>query len=272
MTPSRLAPPEPVDLVPADEVSELIAAADRDLTELELRVEQATAAADEAEGWVRESGVDEQASTWTLVRLQRFVTDLREEADRDAHDVIEVATHRAALRHSQAQAEIARLDRKPADDGSAGPFTIEMPFAVAPYRIGVPPVPEPAPAQDAADIAAAPVMFVAPVAPDAPATPVAPVGFLPGANVDEELHEAAAVAAAAAPVAVVDPLVEPAPAPAVAEAPPSAPGHGGAETADFWPPEPATTARQRRFRLPLSAILEVAAVVLILVFILLRLS
>lgn len=253
MTPVRLAPPEPVDLVPAEEVSELIAATDRDLAEMELRVEQARGAADEAEGWLRESGVDEQASTWTLVRLQRFVTELREEAHRDANDVIELATHRAALRHSEAQAEIARHRSEPAIGRDTA-----TPFGAVPYRVPVPQVHEfVAPAVEpaiAADPPQEPVLVAAPVA------PITVVPF-PGPAVEEADETPEVVPVLLAP-----------PEPAVHAAVEPDHDHDGAHTGDFWQPEVEAATRRRRFRLPLSAILEVAAVVLILVFILLRLS
>ena len=70
---SRLTPPRPVELVPADEAGSLIDGAHRELSHLEQRAASARMAADETRARAEREGADERASAWAIVRLQRFL-------------------------------------------------------------------------------------------------------------------------------------------------------------------------------------------------------
>src|SRR5262249_45685350 len=60
--------------------------------------------AEEMERVAADTGVDPLSSSWTMVRLQRFLNDLRSEAERDAAATIEVARHRARVQVEEARA------------------------------------------------------------------------------------------------------------------------------------------------------------------------
>src|SRR5262245_8128046 len=107
----RLQAPEVLDLVEADQVGEQIANTERDLADLEQRATEASNAATRAEDAAQAVNIDTSATTWTIVRLQRFLEDLRAEAERDARAMIDVARHHAQLRVDDARAMAARGER-----------------------------------------------------------------------------------------------------------------------------------------------------------------
>ena len=109
MTPSLVASPGTVDLVPANEVWEIITAADRELASLERRAREAAREADEAEQRAREAGIDGCASRWAMVRLQWFLDDLRSEADDQVDRLRDVARQRARRRIDEAEEEASRV-------------------------------------------------------------------------------------------------------------------------------------------------------------------
>ena len=310
---TRLTPPEPVDLVPASSVAQIIVETDRELTELEQRWQASEAEADAAEAWFREAGIEEEVSTWVMIRLERFLAGLREEAERDAQNIVDLARHRSALRVAEAQAEVNRATARddaswPWRDGKSlgtissstrplehhplrwSPTDSERaPMAadwVAPAagaagaaepQIGGAEHERPEAATVAPPVVAAPPAFVTPEIAHAVSEPagVASNGFAPDVidlaalepSQDATLTRLASPPTVA-PVAGVETDASPGSEPEVIDA------HGVGE-GEFWQTEKAAEKAPRRHRfprLPLSAILEVIAVVLILVFILLRLS
>jgi len=265
--------PVALDVVPASEVANLIETTDRDFSQLERDASAARDAALDAETKARQAGVDPKSSAWTMVRLQRFLDGLHEEAMRDAAATIEVARQRARMRLDEARAN-ARGDSAPRP-------VLPPPIPpVAPALRPVAPVPQPEPTvmpPRPEPFAPARVVTLAPApvtnghtqpappegafarsGPESAPTLLAPVVAPPPVAAPPP---APAPMAPLAPVAPVAPVVAPPPAP-VASAPVAA------------APAPVQPAKKRGFfrRLPIAAILEVIAVLLVLVFILLRLS
>ena len=343
MVPNRLAPPEPIDLVSADEVERLISSTDEELAALDREAVAALAAADEAEAWMRSAQVDEQSSTWAMVRLQRFLAALREEAERDSETVVELAQRRAAFQLAEARAEAARIRERRA--GGIGSGWSEPVLEPGPSQNGKHADPA-APAEQYTAEPAVPVVVpeavdrraTDPVVPMAPPVKSPSVADNPGivdpmtegaAPTADPLAPAAAAAATirwearepvppppAGDAVLVTPATAPLPPPPSTpvearlvttnepEAPPAADSGSVSGDGEFWtepeaaparrrgrragktspsqpspsqdspsqPSPPAKTKHRRRFRLPVSAILEVIAVLLILVFVLLRLS
>src|SRR5262245_8292911 len=110
MTRVRLEAPEALDLVDADEVAELIASTKRELDGLERHARDAVAAATAAESTAAAVQVDAAATTWTIVRLQRFLDGLREEAADDARTMVEVARYHAQVRVDDARQSATRSE------------------------------------------------------------------------------------------------------------------------------------------------------------------
>jgi hypothetical protein len=320
MAPSfRLTPPEPLELVPADEVHAMIASTDRELAMLEREAAAACGAADEAEARAREAGVDGRASAWAMVRMQRFLDGLRGEADREVNEVLDVARARARARIDDAHAEAAVIrgdtnsgtppregsrgtpdPRHEPERGSPGADLDEQAAAPVP-SIGsaavatlasvetdalvepaseVEPIPGPEPT---------PWVPIAPVVVAAPATEPAVVDHAPSAGEDADNHEASAAetddpdttmpatAVDAIAPADADAITWNAIAPAIATetvteiTPAASDPLTEKPQVDFWQ-EPPPKSKKGWRRIPVSAVLEVLAVLLILVFILLRLS
>jgi hypothetical protein len=308
MSDSRPIRPQAIDVIPADQVSSLIAAADRDFVVLERQAQEAEASATSAEADAASAGIDPRATAWTMVRLQRFLESLRDEATRDAAATLEVARRRAQVIRSEAGVAPA----SPFAPAPAATTATDLPITP------VVPMPMPEPAQTSAPIQPvvpmatgivdAPALVVDPVpprapfvstAPDAPRPPAASANRSTPGSVDAPfgLVVGTAVATAVAPTSteVERELFAPA-VPAVPVIPvPQPPAPADVTTAMVVPPAPAvphempapvvipdTSAaatvpavkakRGLLRRLPVSAILEVIAVLLILVFILLRLS
>jgi hypothetical protein len=335
----KLSKPQALDVIPASEVSSLIEETDRVFVQLERELEIASAAADELEAQAAAEGIDPTASTWTMVRLQRFLEDLRDEAERDAAATIEVAQQRARFERDDPPLLVGfasdpgpllappvasapdpapaawpgALPRDPAPEvahdelpnaataaaliasAAVPPASPETPTpALMPTMVETPatngsshPAPNHASAPDTTvlvrDAAAPSEAGQRPTTTMPLLAPVAP----PAAHLSEEFW--AAPERAAAPVvdaapATVAPVVVPVPLP-------PEPGSGG-DVADeesrttkgkgkrakkqkpAKAPKPQREPRGRSAmkRLPIAAILEVIAVLLILVFILLRLS
>jgi hypothetical protein len=274
MTDLRVTPPEPVELVSAAEAASLIAEVDRELAALERRAAEARETADAVQARAEREGADEGVSTWAIVRLQRFIDGLRVEAERDAETVVEAARRGAREQSDARLADDARwrhallpvVRPAPPDPVAEAPGTMAAPVvapvggtAVESAPVGLEPGPEPEPrVQDVSPVPEASVSW-APLSPERPTTN----GHTP---------EDGAPAANAVPVAA--PPLEPPPVivPAVANAP--------VEVAVPVTPAPAPApiaarpAPKKRFLrgFPLSAVLEVLAVLLVLLFILLRLS
>ncbi|MEI8002651.1 MAG: hypothetical protein WCI50_15010, partial [Actinomycetes bacterium] len=93
----RLRLPEVLDLVDAGSVEGQITRTELELADLEREAAELCAAADAAEESARLGNLDLGSSTWTIVRLQRFLEELRVEAERDAATMIEVARYRARM-------------------------------------------------------------------------------------------------------------------------------------------------------------------------------
>jgi len=277
--------PEPLDVIPVERVSTLIADADRDFVELERRAAEATADAEEAERLAGEMGVDPKSSTWTMVRLQRFLDGLREEAARDAAATVQVARHRARVRIQEAQelaagSPIAPLPAPPFSFAPADPPPAPVGVNGAGVSAEYPPW-SGAPLVVAATSAAVMTDLGTPVAP-APAPPVFAPPPEPSSAPPLPIVGSTMPATAAPPPSPWEP------SPTVAMSVPvgaaatamtaehfAPPTWSGAAPAAAPPPmtkkgKPMKARSSRRF--PLSAILEVIAVLLILVFILLRLS
>jgi hypothetical protein len=319
----RLTPPEPVDVVSAEEVRAIIATTDRELAELERAVSEAMEIAESAEARAREAGADGRASMWAMLRMQRFLDGLRGETEAEVTALLDVARGRARVRLEEARAEadailnratprdlVPELAPMPATElaGEAPVEALEAPVVEAPLVV-VPQVVEPPLAEEAvADEPAADTDDVA-FAPTAPAPEtnghvVGPTALVVDdlAPVEERVSEPfyglpdgeqpyvpqdtaappvehaidgaperwdMVLPATQSPAAVVEADAT-APAMYAADHTEAAPTYANAQP-DFWPTEnPAP--RKRRFRIPISAVLEVLAVLLILVFILLRLS
>lgn len=250
MIASRIPLPQSLELVPAEHVRSMIDSADQDISALERELASVNGAADSAEAEIRDRGIDEGSSAWTMVRLQVFLDGLRAEATREAQAVLDLASRS----HRGDRHDVARPT-------SVAPpaFTrheLEVPLGATPRTNGSTPHAEPAP------IALTPVAFAAdasaPVIDPAPPAPVPPI---PVPRHDQTVEVPVVVATVAPPVAV--PVDQPAD-PIVFRDPPMQAPQAPVQA------EPARRSLLRR--IPVSAILEVAAVLLILVFILLRLS
>jgi hypothetical protein len=299
MPTNALTPPEPLDLVAFEHVRAIIEESDRDLTELERRATEATAEADEAEARAADAGVDGPASQWTLVQMQRFVNSLRAEAELERNAILEVARYRARVRVNDARADVERRRPEPVAPG-AGP-------AVAPRGNGDVQVPWPTPmaeepeplsngmvdvthdqagfesfapkggvaaeqngraARATESVAPAALSFTS--ASGAPSTPETepPIAEAQSATVTpvETPNEPALVPSTDDEQPVEAPVAIPLMSDRLAS---DAMGDG---TQDFWPTETTVPRRRGLRRIPFSAVLEVLVVLLILVFILLRLS
>jgi len=287
----RLTPPSPVDVVPVDRVAEVIESADREISELEQRAADLRARAERAEVDAKTSGMDPEASTWGILRLQRFLDLLREETTRDAAATVDIAKHRARLRLEDARGggqatavglSLPVMDRPwPETNGFASAPLTAVPVAVPPEPR---PTPEPVPvsvvsepegsngssaiafapssAQPSATNGAAsksPTLLAPVVADQTMAAPLAPQPQYAEPPTGPAAREAEFWATPTTAVAV-----------AVPEAPVAAPPSVAPQPAPV--PQPTTQQRGLLRRIPLSAIFEVLAVLAILVFILLRLS
>ena len=279
----RLQAPEVLDLVDADEVGDLVARTEREFAVLQKRAAEAVTAAEQAEASARLVDVDAGATTWTAVRLQRFLDELRAEAERDAASIIEVARCHARMRVEDARATVSRggtarpplviggvrdepterfeVPLPPATGAAVAVPVVStaasMPEAAVPAPQAAVPVPEAAvPVPEAA----VPVREAAvPVPEDVPmaAPPVAPAVAL----ADPPRSELAPAAPPAAPApAFAVPMVEPTPAPTASDT-----------SRKAKKPSRRATSGRRRF-LPLSAVLEIVAVLLLLAFIVMKLS
>jgi hypothetical protein len=286
MSNHQIARPIALDIVPASEVGDLIDATDREFSKLEQEAARASAAAREAEARAAEAGVDPKSSTWTMVRLQRFLDTLHAEARRDAEATIAVAHQQARMRIDDARVRSSRAGQpapeafvpatqRRVDRPSPPPADARPPVPVAseppPKPVAVEPSPPKVgtnghgPVATVAAPSAQPVrgddMTVPPVSAPRVVPPVvaAPVVAAP-------VVAAPVVVPPAATQVVAPPVVTPqaaAPAPPQAQAPAPAVQVAAA-------PMPKKKGPLRR--LPIAAILEVIAVLLVLVFILLRLS
>jgi hypothetical protein len=110
MSDLKLKRPELVEMVDPAEVHAMIAATDARLSDLERQVAESAAEAQRVEDRARSEGVDAQAATWAMVRLQRFIDGLIEEAERDAAALIEAARLGARARVEEARADAAHLE------------------------------------------------------------------------------------------------------------------------------------------------------------------
>jgi hypothetical protein len=108
--PGPLTRPEPRRIVPRAVVDALIADADREISSLELQVERAVASADGAEARLAQLGIDERASAWATVQLERFVTELRAHAETESRAVVEEARAHARLLVADAEMKARSLD------------------------------------------------------------------------------------------------------------------------------------------------------------------
>jgi hypothetical protein len=305
MSDSRLIPPTRVDVVPASEVGALIEQTDREFVELEQRAHEARAQAEEHEALAAAEGIDPSSSTWTMVRLQRFLDGLRDEAHRDAAATVGVAEQQAKLRLEDARAEAERRRLGYLPDALVPPVQEPEPQPpVATVPPVVPIVERPTPVQ------APPVVATVLEAP--PSVPFAPAQNHTDLHAPDEARPTGPGAVALATETVTrvapeplpneqispaehlfwgPPVDEPSPLDGAIAAPPAAtaalslgapaPVAPEVETRTGTgkrpkTPKPAKTPKPKSpsllRRLPVAAILEVLAVLLILVFILLRLS
>jgi hypothetical protein len=311
MTSPRFTRPLPLDVVPADQVGDLIESADREFVGLERELEERTAEADELETSAKAMGVDPDGSSWGLIQLQRFLEELRHETRRDATASVEVARRRAELRLVEAHedAERVRSGAPPSPAPSPAKRTTGLLADHTPNGTGAaataPPV-EPWLVRDATAViteeeapdahgASPPLASVLPIEPE-PLTMVPLVEPAPGDTYNNGVGPTAPPDVSLGLVAdppqsppELPPTLLPAPQPnaydtvfwsdqgegnARVEAPPPPPAATSEPPpADLSEPVPKRPRKSRRFRrIPVSAILEVVAVLLILVFILLRLS
>jgi hypothetical protein len=215
---SALTRPQPRRVVPAAVVDALVAEADREITSLELQVERAVAAADDAEARLGGLGIDERASAWATVQLERFVTELR--ADAQAESAAMVAEAKLHARMIIEEADADAEDRR----------THEAMFGPAPAPDQAAPQ-QPAPPQAVVPQAAAPQPAAPAPAPPAPPTPpAAPAQHAVASPVPS---------APVPPVSDADAMFG-APAPT----PPAPDAISPTPDADFWPAE---SPKRRRF-------------------------
>jgi hypothetical protein len=299
----RIATIEPVELVPSVDVDALIADAHDEFSRLEDRAAEASAAADQAEARARAQSIDPASAPKAMAKMQQFIAQWRGDVDAEAERIVEAARAGARIRVDEAKAEVDRIRRArlldTQTDQRSAPVVDELRVpAVAPpppvftpvagpQFLDVPNLPQApgiddgiadADAESAAlfsrDDAVAPEMSVLPAVVDQTGSQSPVVGhdatMAPPVTPDEPVAPDA-VAPQAAPVPAIAAAVTPAPDTLVADAPvPDAP----APEAGFWAVTEEAPKKRRRFlgRIPLSAVFEVLAVLLILVFILLRLS
>jgi len=95
MPASRLNAPQPLDIVAADQVNQIIADIDREIAELEREATRLTREADALEARLRNDGLDDASMTWTMVRLQLFLDQLRAQAQEESEATLDVARRRA---------------------------------------------------------------------------------------------------------------------------------------------------------------------------------
>jgi hypothetical protein len=339
-----LTPPERIDVVPADAVGALIERADREFAQLEEHARRAVAEAERLEERATAEGVDPKASAWTMLRLQRFLDQLREEARRDADATVEVARRRAqvivrgangdggsdlppgwddflavaapppngpeslvrrlpeplpqlatpplvepvvAARSAFASPEapgasspgMTPLGERPSPGGAVGARPAAAPGAQLPASEGSLPAPaRPGPSEPTSSAGSSPMDGGGPTPTAESSAPVPPLTMSTNGHAASEGTGAASLPAS--PPSDVDDMfdgllgpapvtaaVEPMPRPKAVAATAAPADRAGARPSTEKPPK-----RRLLGRLPLSALLEVVAVLLILVFILLRLS
>jgi hypothetical protein len=95
MQSTELVPPKPVDLVAADEVEPVLVAEHDRLLELAARAVELRVEAADAEARLAQDHVDRDASLWMLVRFQRFLAEIRDEAEADADARLTLARREA---------------------------------------------------------------------------------------------------------------------------------------------------------------------------------
>jgi hypothetical protein len=206
-----------------------------------------------------------------MVRLQRFLDTLRAEAQRDAEATIAVAHQRARIRVEDARAGSLRPGQ-PAPDSFAPTTGWQVESPPPAHRDTVAPVAAVVP----------PPAAVVPLPTDVAPTPAPPTvstnGHVPVATVLAPVTQAPIAQVVEPPTVQVPPVVIPpiAAAPVAQVAPPPmAPQQHVAPAPPVQPVAAPVSARKKKGvlrRLPIAAILEVIAVLLVLVFILLRLS
>jgi hypothetical protein len=305
---TRLPPPELVDLIPAEDVRSIISRTDCELAALERQAAEATSSAEREEDRVRDLGVDGEASTWAMVRLRRFLDGLRAETEQEVDSIVDLAREHASLYVEQAKREAARSSKgKATHDGeqptaepperepgaaSAAEIAADAEPAAngAPSASHVASEPQPSPtgmiSYRPTEVASTPLSLVSRAAPaengqspveaagvaltvagpdGAPVVPHGPVEGQEdaGSALLESpggLHEGSASSGVVTtlPVAPAQEFDDPL-------------AHDDTQAGpEFWPEVPPKRSFIRR--IPISAVLEVLAVILILVFILLRLS
>ena len=122
MTDVRIAAPEPVELISATVVDELVAQTRQELALLERELADANAAADATEARALAEGADERSTNWTMVQLQRFLNGLRDKLDLEVQAMSEVAQHRADRRVAEARAQAELMKRLATEDAGADPI------------------------------------------------------------------------------------------------------------------------------------------------------
>jgi hypothetical protein len=289
MTTGRPAPPVALELVRADDFEPELARTQQDLARLERELAIAESAAEEAEREV--AGVPDDAALhdWVSAQLDRFLEQLRMQHGAEMQQLLDDAHARAAacvqraqsdadLVLSYAHANLAARNAAIGRSGSGSPASDPSPSVA--WRADEPVIVAPNGGQTPAPasvviptstgpvapehLAFAPAMTATPV-PDAP-TPIAPM-LDAGSTV---------VAPNAPPDAFVGSTLTPS-APAFVTAPSVGGGDGDAadppHDRDFWKgPDPAAGKESLIRRLPMFAILQVVAVVIVLAVVLLRIG
>jgi hypothetical protein len=273
MTEVRVAPPEPVELVSAEVVEALVARTRQELALLERELADANAAADATEARALAEGADERSTNWTMVQLQRFLNGLRDKLDLEVQAISEVAHHRAERRVAEAHAQAELMMRLATEDAAAPSVQpvpdarelawadryADLPEATTPLSSAPAPIPQPEPkflpvtpiVATAAPVVVAPPLVAVPAM--ALYEPPAPPPAAPDATTEFPVPPAPVIDAGG----FTDPM----------SSGPDATVAG----ADFWTQAEAPKRKGLR-RIPLAAVLQVLAVLLILVIILLRLS
>jgi hypothetical protein len=276
----------PVELVSLDEVQALITQFDAEISELEERAAQATSAAEQCEARASLLDLSGQNRTWAMASLQRFLAEWEQEVGAEARSIVEGARSGARLRIDEAHAEAARLRRAYGEQPFLRPLDafaepdVPKPDSVEPVELpGTTPAIAVEPAASAVEVPAV-SLVVSPEAPaptpamaESPATEgssgvtmVMPLPEHPNGSAPADSDEDVIFGMAAPAVPVPTPVERPAESQEEPEA--SSPDRQD----DFWPATQAPRRKSLFRRIPVSAVLEVLAVVLVLVFILLRLS
>ena len=285
--------PELVDVVPVEQADALIAASRQILVDLRYEVDTATIAAEAAERHAIAVGADPTLVGRAAEQVQRFIEEQRGSTDVELKGLLDSATEQARDRVDQARREADRIlaDARRLADGTPDPRPSALPsldadhtwhpsvvpalgaaarLAAAPpaaYEPAAPPAPDLAGAAAPAARGTAQLPAVPPTHEQAAPGPPEPM-YLPATHsIRPEAAPASPPSWAPAPPSATIPVPPPAAAPSwpAAEASPSTPSDPAVPQEDAAANSPA---RLRLGSVPLFAVLQVCALLVVLVVLL----